>query len=50
MKYFLTNEKGDVLLELDDSKKNLGIKDSDTTPTKDFAWKSMTGGFIVYNK
>ena len=50
MKYFLTNENGDVILELDDKKKNLGIKDQDTTPKKEFAWKSVTGSTVVYTK
>lgn len=47
MKYKLTNENNEVLLELDDSKKNLGIIVDKTTP-KQFAWKTKDGSFIVY--
>jgi len=49
MKYKLTNENGEVLLELDDSKKNLGI-DIEEKVVKEFAWKPKDGSFIVYTK
>jgi hypothetical protein len=38
-----------VILELNDKKKNLGIQ-KDTTPKKEFAWKSITGSTVVYTK
>lgn len=49
MKYTLTNENGKVILELDDSKKNLGI-DITEKVVKEFAWKSKDGSFVVYTK
>lgn len=49
MKYTLTNENGKVILELDDSKKNLGI-DLDPKEIQEFAWKAKEGSFIVYTK